>query len=226
MIITPTPNISSSIEFYKKLQFHVQSSATRHYAQDGNLKIQIDESRYARPGIKLYRETWEDSVETLKSITPVITTEEGFLLSDPSGVWIYLVEGTLDMNSIADPKAKSLLGNFAGLSLETIDIQHSMNLWSNLGFKHTMGSAEGGWISLENEDKMGLSIMRPNACPHMFYNPSLTYFNSGKNLEVIAAIRQAGIAIMEEITHFNKEGIVDNVIIRDPGGYGYFIFND
>ena len=29
-----------------------------------------------------------------------------------------------------------------------------------------------------------------------------------------------------KITQFNKEGIVDNVIIRDPGGYGFFIFND
>ena len=60
----------------------------------------------------------------------------------------------------------------------------------------------------------------------MAYNPSLTYFNGGKNLPVIAAIREAGIPITEEITHFNEDGIVDNVILRDPGGYGFYIFND
>ena len=60
----------------------------------------------------------------------------------------------------------------------------------------------------------------------MAYNPSLTYFNGGKNLPVNAAIREAGIPITEEITHFNEDGIVDNVILRDPGGYGFYIFND
>ena len=68
--------------------------------------------------------------------------------------------------------------------------------------------------------------MAANSCPHLFFNPSLTYFNSGRNPEVIAGIRAAGIPISEEITIFNKEGRVDNIIIRDPGGYGFFLFND
>jgi len=54
----------------------------------------------------------------------------------------------------------------------------------------------------------------------------LTYFNGKQNLKVIEQIRNNGISITEEITHFNKEGIVDNIIIRDPGGYGFFIFSD
>jgi len=73
---------------------------------------------------------------------------------------------------------------------------------------------------------MGVSIMKPNMCPHLFFNPSLTYFNGGKNPEIIEAIRKLDIPITEEITYFNKEGLVDNIIIRDPGGYGFFIFND
>lgn len=43
---------------------------------------------------------------------------------------------------------------------------------------------------------------------------------------MIEAVRKAGIPITEEITHFNSEGIVDNIIIRDPGGYGFYVFND
>ena len=54
----------------------------------------------------------------------------------------------------------------------------------------------------------------------------MTYFNGGNNLAVIQDIREAGIPITEEITQFNDRGEVDNVIIRDPGGYGFFIFND
>ena len=45
-------------------------------------------------------------------------------------------------------------------------------------------------------------------------------------MEVIGKVRELGIPIAEEITHFNKEGLVDNIIIRDPGGYGFFIFSD
>jgi len=73
---------------------------------------------------------------------------------------------------------------------------------------------------------MAVSFMQPNSCPHLFFNPSMTYFNGKNNLPIIAKIREAGILITEEITHFNQEGIVDNIIIRDPGGYGFFIFSD
>ena len=69
-------------------------------------------------------------------------------------------------------------------------------------------------------------IFAPNACPHLFFNPSLTYFNSGKNLEVVEKLRKADVPILEEITAFNPEGKVDNVILRDPGGFGFFVFND
>ena len=89
-----------------------------------------------------------------------------------------------------------------------------------------MGDLEKGWAAFANDDGFKLSLLGPGSCPHMVINPSLTYFNSGKNLDVIAEIRGAGIPIAEEITHFNTEGVVDNVILRDPGGFGFYVFND
>ena len=69
--------------------------------------------------------------------------------------------------------------------------------------------------------------MNPLMCPHLFFNPSLTYFNGKENNpKVIKRLRELKITITEEITHFNDKGIADNVIICDPGGYGFFIFND
>jgi hypothetical protein len=69
--------------------------------------------------------------------------------------------------------------------------------------------------------------MKPNICPHLFFNPSMTYFNGKEgNPKVIAKVRELDIPIAEEITHFSKDGSVDNIIIRDPGGYGFFLFND
>ena len=76
------------------------------------------------------------------------------------------------------------------------------------------------------EGSIGVSVMGVHSCPHLFFNPRLTYFNSGKTPMVIAKIRVAKIAITEEISVFNKEGSVDNVVLRDPGGTGFLVFND
>ncbi|MBT7993740.1 MAG: hypothetical protein HN691_02595 [Bacteroidetes bacterium] len=120
----------------------------------------------------------------------------------------------------------SALGNSAGLSLETMDMELSFEIWQKLGFSTSMGSLGEGWISLKNTDNLTISLMRPLACPHLFFNPSLTYFNGEKNMEIIDHIRKIKIPITEEITYFNKENIADNIIIRDPGGLGFFLFND
>ena len=45
-------------------------------------------------------------------------------------------------------------------------------------------------------------------------------------MTIIEGVRTANIDITEEISHFNPDGIVDNIIIRDPGGLGFFIFSD
>ena len=63
-------------------------------------------------------------------------------------------------------------------------------------------------------------------CPHLFFNPSLTFFNGENNLKIIDQINNLNIAVTEEITVFNEDNIVDNIIIRDPGGLGYFLFSD
>jgi hypothetical protein len=120
-----------------------------------------------------------------------------------------------------------ITGNFAGLSIETTEMERSVEFWSALGYAITMGEASKGWVSLEADGCPGISLMKSMMCPHLFFNPSLTYFNGKEgNPKVIEAVRKEGIPITEEITHFNKEGLVDNIIIRDPGGLGFFLFND
>ena len=226
LIQTPTPNLAQSVDFYKKLNFEVVSQENPTIVADGKLVIEINPDRFVRAGVKLFRDSWADIAESLEALVKVHKIDDGFMFHDPSNVRIYLIEGKLEINHDFDTPAKSSLGNYAGMSLETGDFQKSIDLWEKLGFNKTMGGIEQGWIAFSNEDGFSVSFMGPNTCPHLFFNPSLTYFNGGKNLPVIQAIKDAGIPITEEITVFNKEGIVDNVIIRDPGGYGFFIFND
>jgi hypothetical protein len=189
--------------------------------------LEINQDRTARVGLKFFKEDWATELATfLQMQVAVIEMESAYLLSDPNGVKVYLMKEEMkEYDSLSD-KSTALPGNFAGLSIEAIDMEKTVEFWKVFSYKQTMGDIEQGWASFDNGSGIGISVMKMLACPHIFYNPGLTFFNSGKNLPVIQKIRAAGIDIAEEITIFNKEGIVDNIIICDPGGLGFFIFND
>jgi len=225
IIQTPTNNLATSHAFYTKLGFKTIQEKPL-LVSDGKVIIEINDNRFARAGIKLFSANWEHIVNELKKITTVITIENGYLLSDTSGTWIYLIENDNATDHDLSQIPASTLGSYGGVSLETIGIEKSIELYTQLGFKKTMGSLEQGWIAFANEEGFGISLMKPNACPHLFFNPSVSYFNGKENLAIIEKIRKLEIPITEEITHFNKEGIVDNIIIRDPGGLGFFLFSD
>ena len=225
VIHTPTNQLANSVTFYEQLGFRRVVHEKLVLFTDGKALVEINPDRFARAGIKFYGASWREEVARVRAETAVTELEGGYVFSDPSGVWLYLMEWEPEVDFTPAEPAFSVLGNFAGLSLETTDFSRSAALYESLGFSKTMGSFEQGFAAFQLDD-FGLSLMRPLACPHLFFNPSLTYFNGGHNLPVIERIRALGIPIAEEITQFNKEGIVDNVIIRDPGGYGFFIFND
>jgi hypothetical protein len=223
---TPTNRLETSLDFYSKLEFEVLPNENHTLVSDGKAIIEINPDRFARAGIKLFDVTWEKTVNELEKNTTVIKTDEGYLLSDHSGVWIYLMETQDKFEFDLSQVSASILGNFAGISLETIAIEQSLGVWQSLGFSKNSGSVEEGWICLMNSDGMTVSIMKPLVCPHLFFNPSLSYFNGENNPAIIEKVRNLNIPITEEITYFNKAGIVDNIIIRDPGGFGFFLFND
>lgn len=226
IIQSPSGNLQASLDFYQKLNFKQLEGQERTMVTDGKVVIEINDHKFARAGVKLYQKEWAPVVAKLKTVTYIRKTDNGYLLSDPSNVWIYLIEATTEETFAEAEKSYSTLGSYAGVSLETMDIAKSIQIWSELGFTQANGAVEQGWVEYKNEEGFGISFMTPESCPHLFFNPSLTYFNSGQNLPIIAKIKEAGIPITQEITHFNKEGIVDNVILRDPGGFGFFIFND
>lgn len=223
---TPTNNLKESIDFYTKLGFNYLPLNEKHYVFDGSITIEINADRYARAGVKIYRESWLKEIERLREFTPVAIIGDGFMLSDSTGVRIYLIEKESGIDFPDDEGVQSTLGNFAGLSLEGITVKQAYKVWKEIGFDITMGSEDESWMGSENKDGLSISFMKSNTCPHLFFNPSMTFFNGKNNLEVIAKIRNLEIPITEEITYFNKENIVDNIIIRDPGGFGFFLFSD
>ena len=193
---------------------------------DGKALIEINPDRYARAGIKMYSDDWSEFFSDLDDKETVLETKEGFLLSDPNGVRVYLANGNLELDYELKSESFGLIGNYNGLSIEAHDFERTIKFWENAGFSHKDGDLEHGWGVFSNGSNVDISIMKPLMCPHLFFNPGINYFNAGKNLTTIGKLREAGIGITEEITHFNTDGVVDNVIVRDPGGYGFFVFND
>ncbi|RLD24889.1 MAG: hypothetical protein DRI71_01175 [Bacteroidetes bacterium] len=226
IIHTPTNKLAESLEFYSKLGFTKLPNTELELVSDGKVVIEINPDRFARAGIKLFSESWETIVEDVEQFANVLKIDNGYLLSDPSGIWIYLVESQEELGLDISGISPSVLGNNAGISLESTSINNSFHLWKLLGFTEQEGDIEQGWVTLRNSEGLVISLMKAQTCPHLFFNPSLTFFNGKNNLQIIKKIRSLKIPITEEITHFNKEGIVDNIIIRDPGGYGFFLFND
>lgn len=226
IIHTPTNKSENSFSFYEKLGFKVISKENPVLVTDGKAIIEVNPDRFAREGIKLFKTSWAQEVPKLKELTALIKLPNGFLLYDPSGIAIYLIESDFNFPFEVADSSYSSLGNFAGLTLETGDISRSFIIYEILGFTKNMGAVEKGFVGLIGGDNFNIVLMSPLQSPHLFHNPSLTYFNGKKNIAIIKKIRELNTPITEEISTFNKERIIDNIIIRDPGGYGFFIFSD
>ncbi len=222
---TPAPSLEKSIQFYSALKFSIISDSNQTYAQTNGLTIQINDNSFARLGVKLFAKGWETIIKELKLENLAFKTEEGFIINSPSGCRVYL-EKEKKISTTLTKTENTILGNFAGLSLETATLKQSISFWQAFGFSQTSGNPDQGWVALSNESNFTISLMKPLTCPHQFINPSLTFFNGKENLQIINQIKALKIPIVEEITIFNKEGIVDNIIVQDPGGLGAFIFND
>ncbi len=237
IVHTPTNKLENSIDFYKKLGFkEIAKPVTFVRAAgspmesvlftDGKMVIEVNSDRKARAGLKLYKKSWSAEITKLETLTKVHKTEEGYLLYDPSGIAIYLMESEFKIDFIPADSSFSHLGNYQGLTVESADITKAFALYEMLGFKKSMGDAAKGFVGLQSPDNFTVTLLAPLMCPHLFFNPSITYFNGKNNPTVIKKIRELNINITEEIGGFNKTGTIDNIIIRDPGGYGFFLFND
>ncbi|MEM9895164.1 MAG: hypothetical protein AAF789_02230 [Bacteroidota bacterium] len=226
-IQTPTPDSLESRRFYEKLKFTEVSKAPNQLFTDGQVLIEINTNRYARAGIRFHRSSWQQELERLRTITVVHQFPDYHLLSDGNGCWIYLLESkSTETIAPIGELPNSILGSYAGVSLETTDLSRSIDIWSALGFELQERAKNNAYVTLINKDDFRITIMQPNNCPHLFPSMSITYFNGANNAWHIEQVREANVPLAEEITHFNKENKVDNLLLRDPGGLGIFVFND
>lgn len=226
LIQIASPSMEATKTFYEKANFKSIPIAGGIYFYSNPMIVYLKDDPCSRAGLRLFNANWERFIVDNGLENQYTKTKNGYIILSPEGCPIYLdLTDELYINC-PNEEATCNFGNYAGLSLESVHIHYSIEFWQNLGFKITMGDPSQGWVALKNEFGFTLSIMAYQACPHLFPIPSISFFNSGKNIPIIEKIKESNIDISEEITRFNKDGVVDNIIVKDPGGLGYFIFND
>ena len=186
-INTPTNALKQSKAFYSALNFKELSGSAPVAFTDGKFIVEINPDRFARAGLNMYKDSWTSEVAALKQKTSIHKTEEGYLLNDLNGCWIYLKEKPFPFNSLSED-VDTLVGNFSGISMESSDMEKSLTIWQTLGFEIKMGGPDKGYVVLSHADGFGVSLMHPMTCPHLFFNPSMTFFNGKDNLSHIAKI--------------------------------------
>jgi len=226
LVQSATAILEESIEFFDSLEFEKLQTENNLLFRDSNYIVDINPNRYSRTGLKFYSENWEEAIEKIKELVNIEKFEEYYQLTDPSGTKYFLYPASSYPAYSSNAESKSILGNLMGIGLETNDILLSKKVLEIIGFKQNKGDVNSGWINMNYNDEYDISLMKSNMSPHLFFNPSLIYFNGEKNPEIIEKVRKKGIEIYEEIRVFNKENKVDNIMLRDKGGLGFFVFND
>jgi hypothetical protein len=163
-IITPTPHLPSSIEFYRKLSFKIIEKQSQGVVTDGIAVIEIVPDRFVRPGVKFYGV----DLKLLESKENFFDFQQGKAIRDPNGVWIYLTDKLFEYDFTVSKTCFGLTGNFSGISIETDSIPSSVNFWQQFGFKKHGGNEAHGYVTLMNEDNVcciscfRLSSVRPS----------------------------------------------------------------
>lgn len=224
ILTTPCLDLSISENYYAMLDFRLFTRDERHFALAKDFAIELNTSPFARPGLKMIRS--KATLENLLCHLTKIKIGEDFLVVSPEGCCVYLSETPLPFSNADLREKNTVLGNFNGVSIESVDLDASLEFWQKIGFNQVGGSVENGWVMMKNEDDFDLNLMRFGMCPHLFLNPGLNFFNGTDNPAIIREIKNRKLPIQQEITHFNPGFPAENIIVQDIGGLIFFIFND
>lgn len=203
IVESPAPDVNASLSYYKDIGFESTKWRKAYLCHIKKLTIFLNPDPYSRPCINLFG-----------------AQEERTMVS-PSGTWVKERKEKIKYSS---QDTKSLLGNYAGVCVETLDLEASFIFWQAKGFKGDF-DLNVSWCQLENENGDRLSLLKANSCPHLFTNPSLAFFNGPENSAIIQKIKALRLPVNQEVI-FGEEASAENLILNDPGGLGFFIFND
>ena len=221
-LITPTPDLACSVDWWARAGM-VPIASHRDGVRvlgAGKLVVEVDPDHKARTALALYGGKAMDASRKV----PTHELADGRVVTQsPAGVRV--VFSPHAGPGVGDAEAP-LFGAFVGLSMETLFVEDERRFWTALGYKVNGGSLEYGYVELVHDLWMPVSALSALACPHLFPNPGLTFFNGANNVAILRRATEAGFTPLQSVDWLGESGIVDNAIYQDPGGLGLFVYSD
>ena len=148
IVESPAPDLKESLSYYKNVGF--QCSALEEMLT------------YVKPKISLFFSI-QIPIAAL-ALTYLERRREKTTVS-PSGTWIKERKENIKYST---PDTKSLLGNYAGVCVETLDLEASFVFWQAKGFKGKL-NRNASWCQLENKNGDRLSLLQGKQLSTSFY---------------------------------------------------------
>lgn len=206
--------------FCSALRFQsIHSDSLSSLFTDGNLFFDVRRAERDETTLSyIVHQEMPELIEMAENlgITILESSVNHCVIKEPNGLIISLFAQHIMPLKEAPKKPVSLCGTFAGIYLETDNLEQSTSWWQNAAFKKII---EEPTHRIFDDGKIIVTLYQREANPYKFKNPSFAYLESDMK-ERIAQIRQNGIEPIEEEKKIGRKG---HAILKAPNGQYIFL---
>lgn len=188
---------------------------------DGNLYFDIRRSDRSATALSYIADGIANRVEMAVNLELQIVeqSQHHAIIREPNGLNILLVDPNMMPLKEFSRTPTSICGTFCEASLETDNLEDSIQWWHNVGFKT---AAQKETRCTLDDGKIKVGLYKRETCPHAFKNPSLAYFEPDMERR-ISELKKRGIRFVQEEKEIGMEG---HAIAESPDGQYFFLFKE
>ncbi len=232
-IAITTENLDQSVKFYERLGYQklddVSSAAADTLLTDGLIRVRLRQGSTWSACLIYYAESVKEKAEQLEKLGVKIDEKSDpgvempkLSFTDPNGLEVNLVQLEQSRLVLLPGEPVSKAGKFGELSIETEDLERSLDFWMKLGFEPTqyMPNPPDTWGSIADGLLM-LGVYKKGHLPHKISTPTITYFEEDMP-ERIRKLKAEGMAFVQEMP--GAGGETGHAIAQAPEGQLIFLF--
>jgi hypothetical protein len=186
---------------------------------DGTLYFDVRRSEHSATALSYIGDDIVNKIEMAENLELHVTEKSRHhaIIREPNGLNILLIDEKIIPLKEFSRRPISLCGTFYEVSLETDNIERSIQWWHNVGFKVT--AKKETWCTLD-DGNINIGLYQRGTCLHKFKNPSLTYFEADMK-ERIAELKKRNIQLVQDEEDIGMKG---HAIAETPDGQYFFLF--
>jgi predicted enzyme related to lactoylglutathione lyase len=230
-IVIAVQHLDRSLQFYEKLGYKKLDDsslpASDTLLTDGMIRLKLRQGNAWKANLIYYAQNVREKAEALERLGVRIDKKLDLKIpevsfTDPNGLEVELLQAKKS-DLVLPPQAPiSKAGRFGELSIETEDLQGSLDFWIKLGFEPTeyMPDPPVTWGSI-SDGLLMLGLYKKGHLPHIIKTPTITYFEEDMP-ERIRKLKQEGMEFIQELP--GPDGETGHAIAQAPEGQLIFLF--